>query len=75
MPHSAESMLILWIMPYLKCFCIAMGQAKSPTTVFFIDCYFKGFCKGKKQIFVSTPRYAKNLRAKLHIVVLKKKGF
>jgi hypothetical protein len=28
-----------------------------PMPDFFIDCYFKGFCKGRKN-FVSTLRYA-----------------
>jgi hypothetical protein len=40
-----------------------MRKARSPmaillTIYFLIDCYFKGFCKGRKN-FVSTPRYAK----------------
>jgi hypothetical protein len=42
-----------------------MGQARSPTTNFLIDCYFIGFCKGRKN-FVSTSRYAKKLRAMRH---------
>jgi hypothetical protein len=31
-------------------------------TDFLKDCYFNGFCKGRKK-FVPTPRYAKKLRA------------
>jgi hypothetical protein len=42
-----------------------MGQARSPMTDFLIDCYFNGFCKGRTK-FVSTPRYAKKLRAMRH---------
>jgi hypothetical protein len=40
----------------------AMKQARSPMADFLKDCYFNGFCKGRKN-FVSTPRYAKKLRA------------
>jgi hypothetical protein len=42
-----------------------MVQARSPMTDFFVDCYFNGVCKGRKN-FVSTPRYAKKLRAMRH---------
>jgi hypothetical protein len=42
-----------------------MGQASSPMTDILKDCYFNGFCKGKKN-FVLTPRYAKKLRAMQH---------
>jgi hypothetical protein len=28
-----------------------MGQARSPMTDFLIDCYFDGFCKGRKNLF------------------------
>jgi hypothetical protein len=55
-----------------------MGQARSPTTDFLKDCYFNGFCKGRKN-FVPTPRYAKKLRAMLHsaesIFAFKKKFY
>jgi hypothetical protein len=34
-------------------------------TDFLKDCYFNGFCKGRKN-FVPTPRYAKKLRAMPH---------
>jgi hypothetical protein len=34
-------------------------------TDFLKDCYFNGFCKGRKN-FVPTPRYAKKLLAMRH---------
>jgi hypothetical protein len=34
-------------------------------TDFFKDCYFNGFCKGRKN-FGPTPHYAKKLRAMRH---------
>jgi hypothetical protein len=34
-------------------------------TDFLKDCYFNGFCKGRKNL-VPTPRYAKKLRAMQH---------
>jgi hypothetical protein len=41
---------------------ILLPWGRSPMTDFLIDCYFNGFCKGIKN-FISTPRYAKKLRA------------
>jgi hypothetical protein len=52
MPHSEES-----IMANLKIYFTAMGQARSPMAYFFLDCYFNGFCKGRKKFFL-TLRYA-----------------
>jgi hypothetical protein len=38
------------------------------------DCYFNGFCKGINK-FVSTPRYAKKLRAMPHSAEFKTKFY
>jgi hypothetical protein len=45
-------------MPNLTFYFTALGQARSPMTDFLKDCYFNGFCKGRKN-FVLTLRYAK----------------
>jgi hypothetical protein len=44
--------------------------ARSPMADFLRDCYFNGFSKGIKY-FVSTPRYAKKLRAMRHSTELR----
>jgi hypothetical protein len=49
----------------LKILFYCHGQARSPMTNFFIDCFFNGFCKGRKNL-VLTPPYAKNLRTMWH---------
>jgi hypothetical protein len=62
----SNSIRFFWyITPNLKFYFTAMGQERSPMTDFLIDCYFNGFCKGRKN-FVSTPRFAKKLRAMQH---------
>jgi hypothetical protein len=47
-------------------------------TDFLKDCYFNGFCKGRKN-FVRTPRYAQKLHTMRHsadsIFVFKKKFY
>jgi hypothetical protein len=52
-------------MPNLKFYFTAMGQARLPMIDVLIYCYFNGFGKGRKN-FVSTPHYAKKLRAMPH---------
>jgi hypothetical protein len=42
------SIFVGLIMPNLKFYFTAMGQARSPMTDFLIDCYLNGFCKGRK---------------------------
>jgi hypothetical protein len=52
-------------MPNLKFYFSAKGQTRSAMTHFLINCYFNGFCKGRKE-FVSTLRYAKKLHTMRH---------
>jgi hypothetical protein len=57
-------------MPNLKFYFTAMRQLRSPMADFLIDCYFNGFCKGRKNFFL-TPRYAKQPCAMLHSAELR----
>jgi hypothetical protein len=55
--HIARSWFILLYYAKHKILFTAMGQVRSPMADFFIDCYFKGFCKGRKN-FLPTLGYA-----------------
>jgi hypothetical protein len=71
MPHSVHWVnLFLLDMPNFKFYFTVMGPARLPMTDFLIDCYFNGFCKGRKNS-VLTPCNAKKLHTMQHSAKLR----